>query len=295
MAQASPGSASCYLDLKCLGSLAVDLRERGVVTKMSRRRDGSVRGSIAFTRGPLGYLLRNRVYVGEIVHKGRHYAGEHEPIVPKDLFEAVATELAAKAPSSTRRINLGSPLAGLIYDDRGNRMTPSVTTKGGMRYRYVSSALLHGRAGEAGTVPRVPAPDLEAAVVKVLAGEGGAPPAETADDRISRPDEADRIAREVARVTVSDGTIEIVRRSDQDATEVAPIACRGLRRQASRGARSSAPLTGQQGGRSGPRTVHGCWRASPKAGGGWTSLWAGRSRIRMSLPRARAAASVMSA
>lgn len=88
-----------YLELKCLSALARDLHARGIVTKVARRRDGSVRGGIPFTKGPLAYLLRNRAYIGKVIHKGQYYPGEQEPIVPHDLFEAVQAELSAKAHS----------------------------------------------------------------------------------------------------------------------------------------------------------------------------------------------------
>src|SRR5215470_550735 len=58
-------------------------------------------------------------------------------------------------------------LIGPIFDDRGNRMSPSHARKGGVKYRYyLSSALLQGMAGSAGSVRRVPAADVEALVVK---------------------------------------------------------------------------------------------------------------------------------
>ena len=56
-------------------------------------------------------------------------------------------------------------MAGRIFDDRGNRMTPSHVRKGGLKYRYyLSSALLQGAAERAGSVRRVPAAELEALV-----------------------------------------------------------------------------------------------------------------------------------
>ena len=78
-----------YLELGCLTRLARDRRERGLRTKVSQWRDRTSRGGIAFTTGPLAYLLGNRIYVGEGVHTGRHYAGVHEPILARELFEAV--------------------------------------------------------------------------------------------------------------------------------------------------------------------------------------------------------------
>lgn len=58
-------------------------------------------------------------------------------------------------------------LTGRIFDDRGNRMTPSHACKGNAKYRYyLSSALLQGAAENAGSVRRVPATDVEALVIK---------------------------------------------------------------------------------------------------------------------------------
>jgi site-specific DNA recombinase len=49
-----------YLALGCLTTLAAELRERKIVTKVSRRRDGGSRGGVPFTKSALSYLLRNR-------------------------------------------------------------------------------------------------------------------------------------------------------------------------------------------------------------------------------------------
>src|SRR3954467_10600324 len=114
-----------YLELGCLTKLLRDLEGQGIVTKTSRLASGKVRGGVPFTKGPLHYLLTNRVYIGEIVHKDRHYPGEHELIVDKTLFDAVQDALAERAHARDHaRINDASLLLGLIFDDRGNRMTP---------------------------------------------------------------------------------------------------------------------------------------------------------------------------
>src|SRR5580700_5301297 len=153
-----------YLDLGSLTALAQDLRRRGIVTKISHRADGSVRGGIPFTKGPLAYLLRNRVYVGEVRHKGRHYPGEHEPILDLDLFCLVQQALAAhQRARSCARANVRSLLTGRIFDDRENRMTPSTANGRGVRYRYyVSCVLNQRRKQDAGSVARIPAPEIEA-------------------------------------------------------------------------------------------------------------------------------------
>ena len=122
--------------------------------------------------GPLAHLLQNRFYVGEIAYRGEIYPGEHEPILDRDLFDAVQARLAEGAVKrKLTRITFLLLLVGLLFDDRGNPMTPSHANKKGVRYRYyVSHALLQNRKSEAGTVSRVSAPDIEQLVCDALRG-----------------------------------------------------------------------------------------------------------------------------
>src|SRR5262249_24906535 len=61
----------------------------------------------------------------------------------------------------------GALLGTLIFDDRGNRMSPTYTVRRGNRYRYyISQALLRG--GEAGSRPRIRADDVDVAIVEEL-------------------------------------------------------------------------------------------------------------------------------
>ena len=163
-----------YLKLKSITKLIEDLRRRKVMTKQSRRSNGSVRGGIYFAKGSLAYLLRNRVYIGDIVHKGKHFTGEHPAILDLRLFEAVQHILDAQAHSRRHaRINTESLLTGKIFDDRGNRMTPATAKKGAARYRYyVPAALNQGKGRQAASVTRVSAAAIEAAVIKALNASG---------------------------------------------------------------------------------------------------------------------------
>jgi site-specific DNA recombinase len=147
-----------YLELKSLEKLLADLRERRIYTKVTKRKDGSLRGGIAFTKGPIVHLLKNRVYVGDLVHKDKYFPGEHEAILDRRLFDSVQEAIRSNAHQRRQdRINTGSLLSGRIYDDRGNRMTPTSAKRGGARYRYyVSCALFQGRKDEAGSVARAP-------------------------------------------------------------------------------------------------------------------------------------------
>jgi site-specific DNA recombinase len=137
-----------YVELGSLNLLMADLRKRGIVTKVQTLRSGEKVGGIPFTRGPLAYLLRNRFYIGEVTFKGEVLKGEQTPIVDNELFKAVQTKLTEQTNNHKGKRNTSEALlTGRIFDDRGNRMTPSHARKGGMKYRYyLSSALLHGVA-----------------------------------------------------------------------------------------------------------------------------------------------------
>src|SRR6266702_3476361 len=156
-----------YLELGSMGALMEDLERRGIRTKARRCTDGRVIGGIRFGVGPLAYLLKNRFYIGEVVYRGEVHRGEHHPIIDRTLFEAVQEKLAANAVDRQVRLK-GSPaiLTGRIFDDRGNRMSPTHSNKLGVRYRYyVSHAILQQRKDEAGSITRVPAPEIETLVL----------------------------------------------------------------------------------------------------------------------------------
>jgi hypothetical protein len=159
-----------YLELQSFAKLVEDLDKRGIVTK---RRDTKVKkfnGGILFTYGPLAYFLKNRVYIGETGHKDKWFPGEHKAIVDRKAFDQVQQLLKFKsAGRKAGRSASQALLLGKVYDDRGNRMSPSFSVKNGVRYRfYISSALLRGRKDAAGSVARVAAAAIESAVLAAV-------------------------------------------------------------------------------------------------------------------------------
>ena len=153
-----------YGDLRSVKQLVADLRTRGITSKRWTTQAGGTRGGGPYGRGNLYKLLRNRVYLGEAVHKGTPYPGEHAAIVPQELWERVQAILEAnRVERENRPRAAGRPLlTGLIVDDRGNTMSPSHCLKKGRRYRYYTSqAVLQHRPETAGTLTRVSAPAIE--------------------------------------------------------------------------------------------------------------------------------------
>lgn len=108
-----------------------------------------------------------------MIHKGIAYAGEHEAIVDEALWNGVQTRLSANLTTRRQaRIQSGAILGGVIFDDRGHRMSPAHTTRRQNRFRYyISQAQLRG--GEPGSRPRINADDIERLVVRELLRQQG--------------------------------------------------------------------------------------------------------------------------
>jgi hypothetical protein len=115
---------------------------------------------------------------GRLAHKDQVHEGLHAPIVDHERWNRVQRQLAEHAPNRAgSRHDSYAWLAGKLFDDRGNRMSPSHATKRGRRYRYyVSRAILHGRKEDVGSVARVPALELERRVVDAVRGAAPSDP-----------------------------------------------------------------------------------------------------------------------
>ena len=143
-----------------------ELAAEGVVNRYGRGID----------KGMLYKLLRNRVYIGEAVHKGTAYPGEHQAIVDRKLWDRVQSILAKnpRKRSANTRAQTPAILKGLIFDAAGSAMSPTHTRRGGKLYRYyVSQSVLKNGADDQ-QVRRIPAGEIEAAVIgqmRTLLGE----------------------------------------------------------------------------------------------------------------------------
>ncbi len=166
-----------YLDLGSLNALLADLRKTGIKTKLRPLSNGRTIGGISFTRGSLAAFLRNRFYIAEVRYNGEVFPGEQPAILDRALFDAVQSKLDRQRTNHAKaRQQSQSLLMGRIFDERGNRMTPSYAVKNAVRYRYyISAALIQGQPDKAAKLNRVPATEIEqlilSAVRKHLAGK----------------------------------------------------------------------------------------------------------------------------
>jgi len=157
-----------YLALRCVSKLQADLDRKGVQSKRRILTSGSILGGSSFGRGALYHLLQNRIYRGEVVHKGITYPGEQEATIDEKVWNAVQATLAGNRKKRRQaRIESGAILGGLIFDDHGNRMSPTHTMSRGNRYPYyISQAQLRGKRADSRY--RISADDVERLIVEYL-------------------------------------------------------------------------------------------------------------------------------
>jgi DNA invertase Pin-like site-specific DNA recombinase len=158
-----------YLVLKSVRSLADEASACGLQGRVANG-SASSQGK-PFGRGNLYHLLSNPIYIGKIRHRDQLYHGEHKPIIDMATFEAAQSILAGQAPA--RRTKTNNPdihlLTGIVFDDSGDRLSPSHVSKGGKRYRYYISKRLteaHRKGSDGWRVPAIP---LESRVEQQLA------------------------------------------------------------------------------------------------------------------------------
>jgi site-specific DNA recombinase len=118
-------------------------------------------------KGYLYRVLNNRVYLGEAVHKGTAYPGEHDAIVDRNLWDAVHALLKVSPRVRARHTTARTPaiLKGLIFAPDGRAMTPTHTRRRGRLYRYYVSTKVLKTDARACPIGRVPAAEIEAAVI----------------------------------------------------------------------------------------------------------------------------------
>jgi site-specific DNA recombinase len=151
--------------------------------------------------------LSNPIYVGRIAHKGQVHEGQHPPIVTQDLWDGVQQSLGdhrSAARTNRTRQSSDALLAGKLYDDSGNRMSPTWARKGSKCWRYyVSQAALQGDKSKAGSILRVPAADVETLVAETLRKQ-------SPDRAVSQADIRDLIDRVViGRATIQIQLLEV--------------------------------------------------------------------------------------
>ena len=135
-----------------------------------RSHDIRSRNGNHFFRGPLYTILRKSHYIGRIKHKKETYPGEHTAIVDQQTWDKVQALLNSNIQGERRKVRATkeSLFTGILFDTAGMRYTPTHANKSGRRYRYYTSQSAIKKTGQCDAPTRIPAPDIEKAVVDRL-------------------------------------------------------------------------------------------------------------------------------
>ena len=152
-----------YLRLGCVSKLKQFLEHEQIRSKTRISNAGRTNGGATYSRGALYHLLNNRIYIGETVHRKESYTGQHQPIVPRELWNKVAARLREnnRAHRNGKSHSTPSLLSGKLFDTSGVRFTPTHSLKNGKRYRYYTSQTVVRQAGIKPAITRFPAQELE--------------------------------------------------------------------------------------------------------------------------------------
>jgi site-specific DNA recombinase len=138
-----------YLKHQGLIPVVQELEKRGWLTKRWQTRKGHFRGGHRFTKTSLHHLLTNPVYLGKVKYKKEVHPGEHQAIIPPEIWQQVQDLLHQQSPGTTARTESHALLKGILRcKPCGFAMTPAFASKnGGKRYRFYAcvNALKRGR------------------------------------------------------------------------------------------------------------------------------------------------------
>jgi site-specific DNA recombinase len=149
-----------FLKLKNVARVQTELARLHLTTKPYATPRGRAVGGLSFARGHIYRILSNPLYIGEIEHKGVRYPGQQPSLIDGATWDAVQAQLASNHHANRTRTNAKSQslLAGLIYDEAGNRLLSSHATKNGKRYRYYVTSHQTGRSVASANLGRLRLP-----------------------------------------------------------------------------------------------------------------------------------------
>lgn len=156
-----------------LNIVTEEAEQRGIRSRRRLTKSGDWRGGKVLSRGHIYYILTSPIYAGRIPHKGKAYEGQHTAIIEPKRWQRVQEQLRNRSPAPGQQAvgqTSRSPLLGKLFDENGERLSPSHTKKCGRRYRYyISRGYVMGRKESLkGRGWRLPAEQLEQAVAEAI-------------------------------------------------------------------------------------------------------------------------------
>lgn len=159
-----------FIENESITETARELNKMNFTTKTWISNKGNIQKGKNFNKSNVRRIIENPLYAGKVKHKGKVYDGIHEAIIPYEIWQKanqiIEKEREEKIVTPIARINMVPILKGVMNCGIcGSKMTPTYTSKGGVRYRYYICAASHKGNNDACKVGRVPAGEIEKLVV----------------------------------------------------------------------------------------------------------------------------------
>jgi site-specific DNA recombinase len=158
-----------FIETSSVTETVRNMNKLGLKTKSWVSEGGKTYNGGAFTKRSIRYILQNPVYAGKILHKGKVYEGQHDPIIKPEIWEktqGIFTHREAKVTNPMTRISTPPLLKGILTCGCcGSSMTPSYCMKkNGTRYRYYTCSSKLRLASEACSIKTISAAEVEGLV-----------------------------------------------------------------------------------------------------------------------------------
>jgi DNA invertase Pin-like site-specific DNA recombinase len=162
-----------FIETESVTETARELNKHGFTTKSYVSKTGNIRRGKKFTKQSVRRVVENPLYVGKMKHKDRVYDGLHKPIINEEIWQKIqiifGKNPSEKVISPTMRMSVAPLLKGIMSCGIcGSTMTPTYTTKSGVKYRYYICAAKHKGRNDECAVGRITAKETENLVVSQL-------------------------------------------------------------------------------------------------------------------------------
>ena len=160
-----------FTQLRSTTEIVRELNSKRMLTKSWVTAKGQIREGGRWDKSHVYRLLNNRLYLGEVTHKGASYPGEHEAILSPETWDEVQKILEenSRARGNATRSQTVALLRGVIRCGHcGCAMGATYTRKNGRQYRYYLCVHASKKVAHDCPVRTVPAGDVEQVVMQQL-------------------------------------------------------------------------------------------------------------------------------
>ena len=127
-----------YLEVQSVNDLTEYAKQKGIFGKRWETAKRQIRGGNPIAKMSMHRILRDKIYIGQIENKkeGTFAKGEHEPIIPTELFNRVQVALANNANNKSPSTRAPNILTGKLFNHNGVKFINQRTSGKGKKTAY---------------------------------------------------------------------------------------------------------------------------------------------------------------